>query len=349
MELAETATPVTRSERIVCSICIANYNGEQLLDDCLGSVFAQQDAPSIEVIVHDDASTDGSVELISRKYPSVRLLKSPSNVGFCVANNRMVDAASGDYVLLLNNDAALFPDALRKLLQQVEPGRESILTLPQYDWVTQRLVDRGCLLDYFYNPIPNLDAARTEVAMVIGACLWIPRRLWIELGGFPTWMESIAEDLYLCSIARLRGHTVRVVADSGYRHRQGASFGGNKPSQSKLVSTMRRRRLSERNKSYALFLCTPTPAMWLLLALHAALLIAEGAVLSAWRRNPRIFVDIYWNALASLVKHRAHLRSTRSQLMSSKATSNHRYFSVFAKMPRKLSMLRQFGVPDIGT
>jgi GT2 family glycosyltransferase len=348
VELAETSSPVKHTDRIVCSICIANYNGEQLLDDCLASILAQENAPSIEVIVHDDASTDSSVELIRQKYPSVKLLQSADNVGFCVANNRMVAAAAGDYVLLLNNDAALFPDALSKLLEQAEAGPGNILTLPQYDWVTHRLVDRGCLLDYFYNPIPNLDADRTDVAMVIGACLWIPRRLWIELDGFPTWMESIAEDLYLCSIARLRGHEVRVVPGSGYRHRQGASFGGNKPSQSKLASTMRRRRLSERNKSYALFICTPTPAMWALLALHALLLIAEGLVLSAWRRNPRIFLDIYWNAVASVVKERARLRSTRNQLMKLKATSNRRYFSVFARMPRKLSMLRQFGVPDIG-
>lgn len=335
------------SDRIVCSICIANYNGEQLLDDCLNSVFAQENAPAVEVIVHDDASTDGSVELIRRKYPSVKLLQSVDNVGFCAANNRMVAAAVGDYVLLLNNDAALFADALSQLLAQAEAGRD-LLTLPQYDWATRQLVDRGCLLDYFYNPIPNLDANRTDVAMVIGACLWIRRQLWIELGGFPTWMESIAEDLYLCSVARLRGHEVSVAPVSGYRHRQGASFGGNKPSQSKLVSTMRRRRLSERNKSYVLFICTPTPAMWLLLALHVSLLLAEGLALSTWRRTPRIFLDIYWNAVASLVKEWARLRSARKQLMTLKAASNRRYFSVFLKTPRKLSMLRRFGVPDIG-
>lgn len=346
MELAETSTSVKHTDRIVCSICIANYNGEQLLDDCLGSIFTQENAPTIEVIVHDDASTDRSVELIRRKYPLVKLLQSADNVGFCVANNRMVAAASGDYILLLNNDAALFPDALSQLLVQAEAGRD-LLTLPQYDWATHELVDRGCLLDYFYNPIPNLDINRTDVAMVIGACLWIPRELWIELGGFPTWMESIAEDLYLCSIARLRGHKVNVVPGSGYRHRQGASFGGNKLSRNKLISTVRRRQLSERNKSYALFICTPTPAMWLLLVLHTVLLLAEGLVLSAWRRNPRIFIDIYWNAIASLVKERVRLRSTRNQLMKLKATSNRRYFSVFLKMPRKLSMLCRFGVPDI--
>ncbi len=161
-----------RPDDPVCSVCIANYNGTALLDDCLASVFAQDGGISIEVIVHDDASVDDSVAVLRAKYPQVEMLASRENVGFCIGNNRMVERARGEFILLLNNDAALYPDALVTLLTAARaqaPG--GILTLPQYDWTTGALVDRGCLLDPFYNPIPNVDAKRTNIAMAIGACL----------------------------------------------------------------------------------------------------------------------------------------------------------------------------------
>ena len=116
------------------------------------------------------------------------LIRSDSNVGFCVANNRMVAQAEGTYVLLLNNDAELYPDALRVLHDEAEKiGEPAILSLPQYDFVTGELIDRGCLLDPFFNPVPNLDPGRRDVAMVIGACLWIPRQLMEGTG----WISGV--------------------------------------------------------------------------------------------------------------------------------------------------------------
>src|SRR4051812_14382630 len=103
-----------------CSICIANYNGEDVLAACLNSVLNQITDYRFEIIIHDDASSDRSVEIIQRCYPQVKLIVSEKNVGFCVSNNRMVAVASGKYILLLNNDAALFPDALQKLADYAE-------------------------------------------------------------------------------------------------------------------------------------------------------------------------------------------------------------------------------------
>jgi GT2 family glycosyltransferase len=105
-----------RGKRTLCSICIANYNGEHVLADCLDSLFSQRGAPPFEVIVHDDASTDGSLQLLRESYPQVAVIESHVNVGFCISNNRMVERANGEYILLLNNDAALMPDALATLL-----------------------------------------------------------------------------------------------------------------------------------------------------------------------------------------------------------------------------------------
>jgi GT2 family glycosyltransferase len=328
------------------SVCIANYNGEAMLGDCIDSVLAQDTDAAIEILVHDDASTDSSVALLSQRYPQVRLIASAENVGFCIANNRMVEAASGQYVLLLNNDAALFPDAMSKLLQGAQRiGAPAILTLPQHDWDTGSLVDRGCLLDPFFNPVPNLDPARHEVAYVIGACLWIPRDTWRSLGGFPDWFDSIAEDLYLCGFARLRGHAVRCLDESGYRHRQGASFGGNRAG-SGLRTSPRRRRLSERNKTRALVILTPGLAMWPLLAAHLAALAAEGLVLATLQRDPDLLRGVYLPSVCTPFREWIGLRDHRSRVQAMRSISTRRWFSMVRWQLRKVALLMRYGVPD---
>ncbi len=332
----------------VCSVCIANYNGAAILADCIDSVLQQQREISVEIIIHDDASTDDSVAFLRAHYPQVELFVSEVNVGFCIGNNRMVAHARGEYVLLLNNDAALYPDALETLLAAARNQQPAgILTLPQYDWQTGNLVDRGCLLDPFYNPVPNLDPDRTNVAYAIGACLFLSRALWIDLGGFPEWIGSIGEDLYLCCLGRLRGLPVAVTPGSGYRHRQGASFGGNRIDSDKLNTTFRRRALSERNKTDVMVVCTPTQVVWPLLAIHVFLLCIEGAVLAGCRRDARIWRQIYGASLVGTFHNLGKLRERRREVQATRRVSLRHYLGVFTWIPRKLSLLWRHGVPGI--
>jgi GT2 family glycosyltransferase len=330
------------------SVCIANFNGEQMLADCIESVLAQDCHADIEIIVHDDASTDGSLALLRSRYPQVDLLVSEKNVGFCIANNRMVARARGQYVLLLNNDAALFPDALSTLLASAAEQKPlGILTLPQYDWISGMLVDRGCLLDPFFNPVPNLDPARRDVAYVIGACLWIPKDLWSEVGGFPEWMESIAEDLYLGCQVRLRGHPVQVAPHSGYRHRQGASFGGNRIESGRLQTTYRRRRLSERNKTRALIIMTPGLLMLPLLVAHCCALALEGCLLTLLRRDLALWRTVYAPAIATPFREFNALIGHRRAMQRTRAVSVREWFAVVSWQLRKVSMLVRFGLPSV--
>lgn len=339
---------MTQPSSPVCSICIANYNGESLLIDCLDSVLNQQCSFPFEIIVHDDASTDKSLELLESRYPQIHVIRSSENVGFCISNNRMVEQATGRFILLLNNDAALAPDALATLHQQsmlqANPG---ILTLPQYDWESGALVDRGCLLDPFYNPIPNLDPSRREVAMVIGACLWIPRNLWSQLGGFPEWFESIAEDMQICCRARLAGFPVEVTQISSYRHRQGNSFGGNRLSDGRLKTTYQRRRLSERNKTFVMALCTPSPFIYLLLPIHLFALAVEGIALAIAKTEISIIKTVYANTIYSLFSNRGLILNERKIIQKSRRTSRKQYQGLFTNYPHKLNMLIKFGIPQI--
>jgi len=328
------------------SVCIANYNGLDLIDACIASVRAQTLGAEIEIIVHDDASTDGSIDYIRARHPDVRLIGSSENVGFCVANNRMAQVASGNYLLLLNNDATLLPDALDTLFAEAERlDQSAILSLPQYDADSGVLLDIGSLLDPFYNPVPNRDPRRNDVAMVMGACLWIDRALWQELGGFPEWFGSIGEDLYLCCHARLAGYPVRAVGVSGYRHRVGRSFGGGKVADGRLVTTFRRRALSERNKSYVLAMTCPAPFILLLLPIHLAMLLAEGVLLSLLRLDVSYLARIYLPVFVALLQRQREIRAERRNAMASRRIPRADFLAAFDWLPYKLRMLLRHGLP----
>lgn len=330
------------------SVCIANYNGLEVVDDCIASVLAQDCGFPVEIIVHDDASSDGSAQHIRAAYPQAILLESTDNVGFCVANNRMVERATGEYVLLLNNDAALYPDALATLYKAAQDiGQPAILSLPQYDAATGELIDIGCLFDPFLNPVPNQNPERNEVGMVIGACLWIPKALWQELGGFPEWFGSIGEDLYLCCRARLEGYSVRALSISGYRHRVGASFGGGKVQGERLTTTFRRRALSERNKTFVMAICYPGAMLIWLLPLHLALIHLEGLLLTLIKGDSTVWNKIYAPLLPALWRQRQRLISLRLSSQSQRKTSLRSWLTPFCWTPRKLKMLIRHGLPNL--
>lgn len=333
----------------VVSVCIAHFNGIELIDACLASVRRQDCDFEVEIIVHDDASTDGSAEYVRDRYPDVLLMQSEANVGFCVANNRMAEAARGEYILLLNNDAELLPDALSALHAAARNRPEQpILGLPQYDFDTGALLDRGSLLDPFLNPIPNLDPEQQDVGMIMGACLWIPRTLWQDLRGFPEWFGSIGEDLYLCCRARLAGHPVRVLPVSGYRHRVGQSFGGGKVTTGgRLVTTLKRRALTERNKTYTLVVTYPLALLVLILPLHLLLLHVEGLVLSVLKCDSRIFSAIYAPLLPSIWHASAQLLDLRRRAQAQGRISLSEFVAPIRWMPRKLVMLLRHGLPEV--
>jgi len=330
------------------SVCIANYNGMEVIDDCLRSVLEQKGPITVEILVHDDASSDGSAAYISNNYPDARLIVSENNVGFCVANNRMAAEARGKYLLLLNNDAALYPDALQTLLTEANRlNQPAILGLPQYDATSGRLIDRGSLLDPFFNPVPNLNPTRHDVAMVIGACMWIPKTLWNELGGFPEWFSSIGEDMYLCCRTRLAGYQVRAMSISGYHHWQGKSFGGNRVREGRLDTTFRRRTLSEQNKTFVMVLTCPMPQLIVLLPLHLVLIMFEGLLVTVLKWDAAVWRTIYAPLIPTVWRARDKLTRLRSEIQRGRHISLTDWLSAFVALPYKIMMLIKHGLPEI--
>jgi GT2 family glycosyltransferase len=110
------------------TVVVLNWNGEALLPACLDALRKQDVPPGrVQTWVVDNASTDGSLELLVRNYPEVHVIRNTANLGFAGGNNVAMRAASTPLVVLLNNDAHPAPDWLRRLTApMLEPGNERV-------------------------------------------------------------------------------------------------------------------------------------------------------------------------------------------------------------------------------
>ncbi|BCS94661.1 hypothetical protein DSLASN_02930 [Desulfoluna limicola] len=331
------------------SICIANYNGIDLIDSCLASIYGQSTSISYEILIHDDASTDGSADYINTKYPDVTLIRSTSNVGFCLSNNRMAEVASGKYLLLLNNDANLFSNALETLYKYSQKNSNAILGVPQYTQDTKKFIDAGSSLDFFLNAIPNpMPVTPTTVGMIIGACMWIPKQVWDKTGGFPPFFGFLAEDLYVCLSAQLMGHPVIALNHSGFYHHVGASLGGGKADKSaQLRTTINRRYHTERNKLLVMAVALPSPLDLIIIGLNIGVLLLEGVCISASKKDPSILKTIYLRAITSFFRNINKAQKLRRLIQPQRSVSIKMLFSSFKIKPQKLNQLLKHGMPSI--
>jgi GT2 family glycosyltransferase len=102
------------------SIIIVNYNGGKVLRPCLASVYHETQRISFEIILVDNASTDGSVEIVEKDFPNVKVIRNAENRGFAAANNIAIRQATGEYMLLLNADTEILDQAIEKTVAFME-------------------------------------------------------------------------------------------------------------------------------------------------------------------------------------------------------------------------------------
>jgi GT2 family glycosyltransferase len=111
----------------VVTVVVLNWNGRRLLPDCLDAVAEQDLDPGLwQTLVVDNASTDDSLDLLARGYPSVQVVRNDANLGYAGGNNTALRAATTPYVALLNNDAHPEPDWLRHLLTTISNGDDRV-------------------------------------------------------------------------------------------------------------------------------------------------------------------------------------------------------------------------------
>lgn len=225
--------------RAETSVLIASYNTREVLLEALASTARE---PDVETIVVDNASVDGSADAVNEHFPSVTLVRSSTNLGFAGATNRAACEAQGQYLLLLNPDAALMTGALDALLDfaRGHPRLGAVgPSLVYPDGRPQSAAFRfpglaQVLLDLF--PVPRLmetplngrihSSVATRIDHPMGACMLIPRAAWEAVGPLDEGYFMYLEEVDWCRRAWAHGWETwyepraRVVHHAGAATRQ---------------------------------------------------------------------------------------------------------------------------------
>jgi len=107
------------NDKIEISVVLISYNGREFIEDCLRTTFDSIKNVSHEVIVVDNASSDGTPEIIESKFSKARIIRNDSNLGFAVAVNQGLKAVVGKYILILNQDTRIVGEAIPRLAQKL--------------------------------------------------------------------------------------------------------------------------------------------------------------------------------------------------------------------------------------
>lgn len=227
------------------AIVIVSYNTRTLLLECLSSVFKSAQTAELEVVVVDNASTDGSFEAVRQAYPQVLALQNSRNVGFAAACNQGIRSTQFPFVLLFNSDAQLTPGSLQGL-------HTHLLEDPRCGAVGCRVVDADGtervntrnfltavnhaseLTGIRYERVPRrlrrtqrpkLQSNRVDCSIewIDGACLMLRRAALAEVGLLDERFFMYSEDEDLCYRLRERGWSVCFTAKGTVIHQGGAS------------------------------------------------------------------------------------------------------------------------------
>jgi len=218
----------------IVSVIVLNYNGRRWLPGCLEALARQVNAPEHEVLLVDNGSSDGSVDFVKSKFPTVRIVSTGGNVGFAAGNNAGARAARGTYLAFLNNDTVPADDWLQQLARAHAED-------PERSLVTSRIVflDRPDVIDSAGDGYLRAGGAfkaghgtsaraydrSREVFGACGAAFSISRELFERLDGFDERFFMVYEDVDLSYRARLIGHRCWYAAAACVRHAGSGTLG----------------------------------------------------------------------------------------------------------------------------
>jgi GT2 family glycosyltransferase len=315
-------------EKPVLSIVIVSWNVREDLRECLQSLLREKgsrlESGEIEIIVVDNASTDGTAEMVNLEFPQVKLLVNPQNLGYTKANNIGINHSRGKYILLLNPDTIVHQGALQALIDCAESHPEAGIIgakLLNPDGSVQRSarsfpdIGAGLFRNTFLGRLfPNNPFVRRylltdfgydevrEVDWVSGAAMLVRRDLIERIGGLDERFWAYCEDVDLCWRAWQAGYKVLFCPNAVITHKVGRS------SDQRLVPS-----LIQHHKSMWLFYLKNYRHRYPLLLFPliglGILLRLAGALLKVASHRLRLFFE---RKLAAKPKHQLPLAPTEN-------------------------------------
>ena len=228
------------------SVVIVNWNVEELLCRCLSSLLRPRSfSQGLEVIVVDNASADGSLEMVRSQFAEVRLIASESNEGFGRASNRGWAASSGRYVLFLNPDTEVLGDALTVMVSYLDvhesvavvgpqllyPGGQIQSSRRRFHSLAMALFESTVLEQWWpsnpyarrYRMADIPDDVEQQVDWLVGACLLVRRAVLADTGGFDEGFFMYSEEMDLCRRIKEAGGQVVFLPGAKVLHHEGKS------------------------------------------------------------------------------------------------------------------------------
>ena len=229
------------------SIIILNWNTRDLLAKCLDSLEQHKGDLQLEIIVVDNASSDGSQAMLREKYPQVQLIANGQNVGFAKGNNQAMEVARGNYFLLWNSDAFATPGAIQALLHLAEKEPKAAIIgaqlrnadnsfqasfTPFPNQGREFLILTGLGRALFSPVYPSLGPEEEKGPRVVdyveGACLLVRREAYQEVGGLDEGYFMYAEEVDWCYTMGKHGWQVWYQPEAKVIHLGGASSTGRR-------------------------------------------------------------------------------------------------------------------------
>ncbi len=234
-----------RSQDTEISIAIVNWNVRHLLQRCLRSIFEHSGGLRLEIIVVDNASSDGSVNMVRQDFPQVHLIANQDNVGFPRGNNQAIAASRGRYVLLLNPDTEIVGEALDTMVAyldahpqvgalgpqllnpdgSVQSSRRRFPTMATAfleSTILQLWFPRNRVLSRYYL-LDRADDETQEVDWVMGACLLARRQAIEQVGLLDEDYFMYSEELDWCYRFKKQGWQVVYLPAARVVHHEGKS------------------------------------------------------------------------------------------------------------------------------
>lgn len=306
------------------SVVILNFNGKPWLARCLESLGRQTIFSQIQVIIADNASTDGSdrlAEALLARWPgNAVFLQNGANLGYCEGNNRGAAAATGQYLFFLNNDTWLEPDCLECLLREVERAGATAATPLVLNYADDTFQSVGAAgFDIFGLVTSRGGFPHTRPVLMPEGCSYlVERELFHRVGCFDAEFFMFADEADLSWRVWIAGGKAVAVPAARLHHRGAAQVNPQGGEQTVEFRTSDTKRFFANRNALLVLLKNGQHLLLLLVPLQILLLLAEAAVslvvVRRWNHLRRAYLGALkdcWRLRRHLAKERARIRSYR--------------------------------------